>query len=77
MFFTHPIQHLSKGKSRDRLITLLIHVVTCRNMLYVVEKSLIWIKHIASTTVVQQYISFVSVARAYFVTKNKAKCLVR
>ena len=61
--FAHPVQHLSKGKSRDGLITLFNHVETCRNM-YVVEKCLIWIKHVASTAVVQQYIPFVSVARA-------------
>ena len=57
------IQHLLSGKSRDRLTTLFIHVEACRNMLYVVEGSLIGIKNVASTNVVQQYISFVSVVR--------------
>ena len=58
------MQHLSSGKSRDRLTTLFIHVETYRNMLYVVERSLIGIKNVASTNVVQQYISFVSEVRA-------------
>ena len=41
-------------------------VYTCRDMsqnVYVVERGLIEIKNVASTNVVQQYISFVSVAR--------------
>ena len=63
-FLQYNMQHLSSGKSRDRLTTLFIHVETCRNMLYVVERGLIGIKNVASTNVVQQYISFVSVARA-------------
>ena len=63
-FSQYNIQHLWGGKSRDRLTTLFTHVETCRNMLYVVEGSLIGIKNVASTNVVQQYISFVSKARA-------------
>ena len=57
------IQHATffKWKCRDHLTTLFIHVETCRNMLYVVERSLIGIKNVALTNVVQQYISFVSV----------------
>ena len=37
-FSQYNMQHLSSGKSRDRLTTLFIHVETCRNMLYVVER---------------------------------------
>ena len=74
-FSQYNMQHLSSGKSRDRLTTLFIHVEKCRNMLYVVELSLIGIKYVASTNVVQQYISFVSAVRAWFGTI--AKCLVR
>ena len=62
-FSQYNMQHLSSGKSRDRLTTLFVHVETCRNMLCVVERGLIGIKNVASTNVVQQYISFVSVAR--------------
>ena len=63
-FSQYNMQHLSSGKSRDRLTILLIHDETCRNLLYVVEGSLIGIKNVASTNVAQQYISFVSIVRA-------------
>ena len=76
-FSQYNMQNLSSGKSRDRLTTLFIHVETCRNMLYVVEGSLIGIKNVSSTNVVQQYISFVFVVRAQFGTNVAAKCLVR
>ena len=76
-FSQYNMQHLSSGKSRDRLTILFIHVETCRNMLYVVEGSLIGIKNVASKKVVQQYISFVSEVRAQFGTNVAAKCSVR
>ena len=63
-FSQYNMQHLPSGKSRDRLTTFFTHVETCRNMLYVVEGSLIGIKNVASTNVLQQYISFVSEVRA-------------
>ena len=62
-FLQYNMHYLSSGKSSDRLTTLFIHVEACRNMLSVVERSLIGIKNVASTNVVQEYISFVSVAR--------------
>ena len=45
-------------------------------MLHVVEGSLIRIKNVVSTNVVQQYISFVSVVRAQFEINLAAKCLL-